>query len=116
MQPAAESNSHHSQIFLSHSGADTPAARHLANMLRRNGLNVWFDQDDLRPGDNWMATLEDAISTSSAMLVYVGRLGVGQRWTGKCVEFRKSACRTGSDYRRHRVRTAHCRIAHRTSS
>ena len=37
------------QIFLSHSGADTQAARQLAELPRRNGLAVWFDRDNLAP-------------------------------------------------------------------
>src|SRR4051794_16444044 len=65
------------RVFLSHAGVDTQAAHHFAEMLRRNGVDVWFDKDNLQPGDRWMATLEDAIEQSSAMLVYVGQLGAG---------------------------------------
>jgi hypothetical protein len=61
-------------IFLSHAGADTQAACQFAAILRRNGLDVWFDKDSLQPGDAWMATLEEAISHASAMIVYIGRL------------------------------------------
>jgi WD40 repeat protein len=69
-------------IFLSHSGADTQAARELAEILRRNGLHVWFDKDNLQPGEPWMAALEENIRRASAMLVYVGRLGV-QSWVDR---------------------------------
>ena len=31
------------QIFLSHASADTQAASQFAEILRRNGLDVWFD-------------------------------------------------------------------------
>jgi hypothetical protein len=39
-------------IFLSYAGADTQAAHQFAEILRSNGLDVWFDKDNLRPGDN----------------------------------------------------------------
>jgi len=69
-------------VFLSHGGADTEPARRLAEILRRNGVDVWFDKDDLRPGDPWMTALEDAISTASAMMVYIGPLGI-QSWVDR---------------------------------
>ncbi len=69
-------------VFLSHAGTDTEPARRLAEILRRSGVDVWFDKDDLQPGDPWMAGLEDAISHSSAMLVYIGRLGI-QAWVDR---------------------------------
>ena len=83
---SAATSLHRHRVFLSHAGADTQAAHQFAEMLRRNGVDVWFDKDNLRPGDRWMATLEDAIEQSSAMLVYVGRLGV-QAWVDREVRF-----------------------------
>jgi hypothetical protein len=77
---------HKGHIFLSHAGADTQAARQFAEILRRNGLNVWFDKDNLQPGDPWMATLEEAISQASAMIVYIGSGGV-QAWVDREVRF-----------------------------
>ena len=73
-------------VFLSHAGADTQAARRLAEILRRNGLDVWFDKDNLQPGDNWMAALEQAIAQASAMIVYVGSSGI-QAWVDREVRF-----------------------------
>jgi len=69
-------------IFLSHSGTDTQAAQQLVQVLRRNGLQVWFDKDDLQPGDPWMAALEQQIQKARAMIVYIGRLGV-EAWVDR---------------------------------
>jgi hypothetical protein len=74
-------------IFLSHAGADTQAARQLAEILRRQGLDIWFDRDNLQPGDTWMPTLEEAISQASAMVVYIGSLGI-QAWVDSRSPFR----------------------------
>src|SRR5690348_15592427 len=86
MGAAIKENPRSQHIVLSHAGADSQAAREFAKTLRRNGLDVWFDQDNLQPGDPWMATLEEAITGASAMLVYVGKLGI-QAWVDREVRF-----------------------------
>ena len=39
-------------VFLSHSAKDKAVVRPLAERLRQDGLNVWFDEWVLTPGDN----------------------------------------------------------------
>src|SRR5262245_14239889 len=70
-------------LFLSHSGADTEAARELKRRLldsldaRAAGLRVWFDKDDLAAGAGWQAQIEKAISEeATAFAVHVGGKGV----------------------------------------
>jgi hypothetical protein len=69
-------------LFLSHSGADSAAAKELARRLREVGLKVWLDLDHLQPGDAWMAALEEALQRASAFAVYVGSSGI-QRWVDR---------------------------------
>jgi TolB-like protein/cytochrome c-type biogenesis protein CcmH/NrfG len=40
-------------VFLSYAREDTPAARRIADALRGFGVEVWFDQSELRGGDAW---------------------------------------------------------------
>jgi hypothetical protein len=40
-------------VFLSYSREDTDAARRIADALRAFGMEVWFDQSELRGGDAW---------------------------------------------------------------
>ena len=70
-------------VFLSHSGADTEAARALKRRLedapdaKAAGLKVWFDKDSLRPGTSWSAQIAEAIQDhATAFVVYVGSGGV----------------------------------------
>jgi len=69
-------------LFLSHAGSDTEAARRLQDALLRTdvaksaGLQVWFDKDDMLPGEPWQPQLERAIEEASAFAVYVGASGV----------------------------------------
>src|ERR1041384_4615208 len=40
-------------VFLSYAREDTDAARRIADALRGFGVEVWFDQNELRGGDQW---------------------------------------------------------------
>jgi TolB-like protein len=40
-------------VFLSYASEDAPAAGRICEALRAAGINVWFDQDELRGGDAW---------------------------------------------------------------
>ncbi len=87
-------------IFLSHSGADTGAARELKRRLenspdaRAAGLKVWFDKDDLRPGTPWSAQIAEAIQkNATAFVVYVGSGGV-MNWVESEVDLALSRATT----------------------
>jgi hypothetical protein len=62
-------------IFLSHSGADTQAAKELAGLLRQGGVEGWLDVELLAAGDAWMD-----------LIVYIGPSGV-RNWVGREVRF-----------------------------
>ncbi len=40
-------------VFLSYASQDAPAARRICDALRSSGIEVWFDQSELRGGDAW---------------------------------------------------------------
>jgi hypothetical protein len=70
-------------LFLSHSGADTEAARELKRRIlqapeaRETGLAVWFDKDDLAPGGSWQEQIEAVITRrATAFAVLVGSKGI----------------------------------------
>jgi hypothetical protein len=42
-------------VFLSYASQDADAAQHLCDALRAAGIEVWFDQSELRGGDAWDA-------------------------------------------------------------
>ena len=48
-------------IFLSYSTVDAAAVRRLCDSLRAAGLEVWFDQNELRGGDAWDASIRRQI-------------------------------------------------------
>jgi hypothetical protein len=40
-------------VFLSYARDDAAAARRIAEALRSSGIEVWFDENELRGGDAW---------------------------------------------------------------
>src|SRR5580698_4498098 len=58
-----ESPSPPGAVFLSYAREDSEAARRMADALRAFGLEVWFDQSELRGGDTWDAKIKTQIRT-----------------------------------------------------
>ena len=48
-------------VFLSYAREDTEAVRRIADALRAFGVEVWFDQNELRGGDAWDAKIRSQI-------------------------------------------------------
>ena len=48
-------------ILLSYASQDAEAARRICDALRAVGLEVWFDQSELRGGDAWDASIRKQI-------------------------------------------------------
>jgi TolB-like protein len=48
-------------VFLSYASQDADAARHICDSLRAAGIEVWFDQNELRGGDAWDASIRKQI-------------------------------------------------------
>ena len=48
-------------IFLSYASQDAEAARRIASALEQAGIEVWFDQSELRGGEAWDASIRRQI-------------------------------------------------------
>src|ERR1017187_9566585 len=53
LQPASMESNSTQAVFLSYAREDTAAALRIAEALRSHGIDVWFDQSELRVGDGW---------------------------------------------------------------
>lgn len=52
-------------MFLSYAREDTESAQRIAEALRSNGVEAWFDQNDLRGGDAWDQRIRSQIKDCS---------------------------------------------------
>ena len=55
-------------VFLSYAHEDTDAAKRIAEALRGFGVEVWFDQSELRGGDQWDAKIRTQIKTCTLFI------------------------------------------------
>ena len=67
-------------VFLSHSSKDKPAVRDLAERLKADGLKVWFDEWEIRPGDPIYAKVRDGLERSRVVLLFMSRKGLDSDW------------------------------------
>jgi len=58
-------------IFLSYASEDRPAVERIRAELERQGMDVWFDRDDLRGGDAYETMIRRNIRRSSLFLAII---------------------------------------------
>ncbi len=64
----AKNMSSHKRIFISYSREEAERAKRLREVLVKRGAYVWFDQNDLQPGDNLRAAIKSAIESSNSVV------------------------------------------------
>ena len=57
------------QVFLLHARQDEETVRRLYWRLRREGADVWLDQEKLLPGQDWVYEICNAIHNSDVVIV-----------------------------------------------
>ena len=58
-------------VFLSYASEDAEAAQRICNALRVAGIEVWFDQSELRGGDAWDQSIRKQIKTCALFIPVV---------------------------------------------
>jgi small GTP-binding protein len=67
-------------VFLSHSAKDKPAALELAERLKRDGLRVWLDDWDIRPGDMIGLKINRALEQSRTLVLVMSANASESEW------------------------------------
>ncbi len=65
-------------IFLCYSSSDRTRIRDLYQRLLKDGMNPWFDEVDLLPGQNWEEEIERALQKSDVVVVCLSRNSVSK--------------------------------------
>jgi hypothetical protein len=58
-------------VFLSYASQDSEAARRIAQALREVGIEVWFDESELRGGEAWDASIQRQIAECALFVAIV---------------------------------------------
>src|SRR5438552_2325937 len=68
-------------VFISHASEDTRAvALPLADTLRREGVTVWIDQQELKLGDSLREKIGEGLRKSRYGIVILSRAFLTKRW------------------------------------
>lgn len=68
-------------VFLSHSSQDKEIVRPLAERLRKDGIRVWFDEWEIRPGDSIPSKIEAGLEQSRVLVLCMSAHAFGSDWT-----------------------------------
>ena len=60
-------------VFLSYASQDAEPARRICEALRAGGIEVWFDQSELRGGDAWDSSIRRQIKTCALFIPIISR-------------------------------------------
>jgi len=64
------------RVFLCHSSGDKPAVRMLYQQLRAAGIQPWFDEEDLLPGQVWRTEIPRVVRATDVVLVCLSHSSV----------------------------------------
>jgi hypothetical protein len=67
-------------VFISHSSKDKPVVRELAERLRKDGLRVWLDDWEIRPGDMIGLKIEEGLEQSRTLVLAMSANAFASEW------------------------------------
>ncbi len=67
-------------VFLSHSSHDKAVVSDLAERLKADGLRVWFDQWQIKPGDNIPHKIEEGLEHSRVLVLCMSTNAFASDW------------------------------------
>ena len=70
-------------VFISHSEADKPFVRRLADDLRASRVSVWLDENAIASGDSLIGTIAMALAESDCVIAVLSPDAVASSWVQK---------------------------------
>jgi hypothetical protein len=75
------------KVFISYACEDRELAKRLSRWLEGAGFDVWLDESNILPGDNWAEKVSQALKESQAMVVLVSPTAMDSKWVRHEIEF-----------------------------
>ena len=72
-------------VFLSHSSKDKTIVRDIAERLKKDGVKVWFDDWELKPGDSIPSKIEEGLERSRVLVLCMSANAFGSDWAGGAI-------------------------------
>lgn len=80
------------KIFICHSGTDKKVVRRLCHDLLRDGLDIWFDEWEIRAGDSIPSKIREGLFEADYVIVAVSNAMLSSPWATR--EFNSSLTRS----------------------
>ncbi|XZN96460.1 MAG: toll/interleukin-1 receptor domain-containing protein [Microcoleus sp.] len=65
-------------VFLAHNSQDKPQVRAIAFNLKRRGLKVWLDEEQIPPGRPFQDAIQQALQNVKSAAIFIGTEGLGK--------------------------------------
>jgi len=65
------------EVFVSYNSEDRTIVADVIRQFHNEGIKTWWDRDDITAGQEWPAELENALSTTSTVVIFIGPHGPG---------------------------------------
>jgi len=73
-------------VFISYNTADKSVAKEIAMFLVSEGINVWFDEWKISPGDSIVEEIQKGLENCSAFILIWSKNAAESKWVRKEVE------------------------------
>src|ERR1044071_8447729 len=67
------------RAFLCHSSGDKEVVRLLYNRLTSDGIDTWFDDENLAPGQEWALEIFKAVRNADAVIVCLSQTSISRK-------------------------------------
>jgi hypothetical protein len=67
-------------VFMSYARSDARLARSLTEALSEKGVKVWYDDEEIRVGDDFMRNIQDALKQSRFFLLIISPEYLSSQW------------------------------------
>ncbi len=64
-------NTSESRVFISYSREDNRRISEIYRKLSDSGINVWMDQEDIRPGEEWNPKIQNVMKSARLILIFL---------------------------------------------
>ena len=76
----------HPKIYLAHASEDKDRVRPLAEYLMANGIDVWFDEWEIEPGDSLRQKMEEGLGAMTHFVVVLTETSITKPWVSKEID------------------------------
>ena len=76
----------HPKVYLAHASEDKARVRPIAEYLMANGVDVWFDEWEIDPGDSLRQKMEEGLGSMTHFVIVLTETSVTKPWVAKEID------------------------------